>query len=178
MPSAGRACSPNPGRRSLYTRSAKAGTARVGHNLFDGDYRCLRTYGDVVDVGVLAAKTVDTLYAARHVVGGGASRAARLDLTTLAGTQGLRKRAKTASQTEAHRSIPAIHDAEERWFFQPNPSTEADVTAWQDHFDCCEGCSGSFLDISLPERPWGEMHDDGTVTVFAGVSHYELGACP
>ena len=43
----------------------------IGHNLFDGDYRCLRTYGDVVDVGVLAAKTVDTLYAARHVVGGG-----------------------------------------------------------------------------------------------------------
>ncbi|MFI0265805.1 hypothetical protein [Streptomyces luteogriseus] len=91
----------------------------IGHNLFDGDYRCLRTYGDVVDVGVLAAMTVDTLYAARHLAGGGASRAVRLDLTTLAGAQGLRERAKTASRTEAHRGIRAIRDAEERWFFQP-----------------------------------------------------------
>ncbi|TGB14927.1 hypothetical protein [Streptomyces sp. MZ04] len=59
-----------------------------------------------------------------------------------------------------------------------NPRTEADVAARQDHLDCCEGYSGSFLDTSLPERPWGEMRDDGTVTVYAGVSRYELGVYP
>lgn len=91
----------------------------IGHNLFDGDYRCLRTYGGILDVGALAAKTVDTLYAARHVAGSAAPRTARLDLTTLARAQGLRERAKTASRTEAHRGIRTIHDAEERWHFQP-----------------------------------------------------------
>ncbi|WP_150477547.1 hypothetical protein [Streptomyces alboniger] len=91
----------------------------IGHNLFDGDYRCLRTYGDMLDVGALAAKTVDTLYAARRVAVGAASRTARLGLTTLARAQGLRERAKTASRTEAHRGIRTIHDAEERWHFQP-----------------------------------------------------------
>ncbi|MER6853873.1 hypothetical protein AB0A81_38120 [Streptomyces flaveolus] len=50
------------------------------------------------------------------------------------------------------------------------------MTAQQDHFDCCEGRSRSFLDISLPERPWGD--DDGTLTVFAGVYHDELGVYP
>ncbi|MFI1733601.1 hypothetical protein ACH40E_31175 [Streptomyces acidicola] len=59
-----------------------------------------------------------------------------------------------------------------------NPSGEADVTVWQDHFDCCEGCGASVLDISLPERPWGEVEADGTVIVYAGVSHYELGVYP
>ncbi|MDF3292359.1 hypothetical protein [Streptomyces silvisoli] len=88
----------------------------IGHNLFDGDYRCLRTYGDLVNVGALAAKTVDTLYAARHLSAGDT---ARLDLTTLARAQGLRERAKKASRTEAHRGIRTIDDAEERWFFQP-----------------------------------------------------------
>ncbi|MEV4440830.1 hypothetical protein AB0K09_17770 [Streptomyces sp. NPDC049577] len=52
------------------------------------------------------------------------------------------------------------------------------MTMWQDHFDCCEGCGPSFLDISLPERPWGEVEADGTVSVYAGVSHYELGVYP
>ncbi|NUV62600.1 hypothetical protein [Streptomyces sp. CAI-85] len=91
----------------------------IGHNLFDGDYRCLRTYGDLVDVGRLVAKTVDTLYFARHLVTGGTPRAAGLDLTTLARAQGLRERAKQESRTEAHHGIRTIHDAEERWLFQP-----------------------------------------------------------
>ncbi|MFH8738006.1 hypothetical protein [Streptomyces sp. NPDC017964] len=56
-----------------------------------------------------------------------------------------------------------------------NPTTEDDVTAWQDSFDCCESCSSSFLNRSLPEQPWGTLSRDGTVTVFDGVSHYELG---
>ncbi|MEV3856995.1 hypothetical protein AB0J38_22025 [Streptomyces sp. NPDC050095] len=107
--------------RNLSGLHAEAGDVDliIGHNLFDGDYRCLRTYGDVVDVGALAAKTVDTLYAARHVVRNGGLRAPRLDLTTLARAQGLRERAKSASRTVAHRGIRTIHDAEERWSFQP-----------------------------------------------------------
>ncbi|MFD3503904.1 hypothetical protein ACFWWC_26215 [Streptomyces sp. NPDC058642] len=56
-----------------------------------------------------------------------------------------------------------------------NPTTDSDVTAWQDSFDCCESCSGSFKNISLSEQPWGTVGRDGTVTVFDGVSHYELG---
>ncbi|MEU3735416.1 hypothetical protein AB0E81_39510 [Streptomyces sp. NPDC033538] len=52
------------------------------------------------------------------------------------------------------------------------------MTAKQDHFDCCEGRSRSFLDISLPERLWGEMHDHGTLTVYARMCHYELGVYP
>ncbi|UWW91114.1 hypothetical protein [Streptomyces murinus] len=91
----------------------------IGHNLFDGDYRCLRTYADRVDVGRLVAKTVDTLYAARHVVTGGLPRAANLGLTDLAHAQGLRDRAKKESRTEAHRGIKTFYDAEEDWFFQP-----------------------------------------------------------
>lgn len=91
----------------------------IGHNLFDGDYRCLRTYGDLVDVGRLVTKTVDTLYAARHLVTGDSPHAPRLDLTALARAQGLRERVKKESRTEAHRGIRTIHDAEERWFFQP-----------------------------------------------------------
>ncbi|MFF0740519.1 hypothetical protein ACFYVL_08955 [Streptomyces sp. NPDC004111] len=88
----------------------------LGHNLFDGDYRCLRTYGELVDVGALAAKTVDTLYAARRLAAGAP---ARLDLTTLARAQGLRERAKEASRTQAHRGIATTGDAEDRWYFQP-----------------------------------------------------------
>ncbi|MFG2438993.1 hypothetical protein [Streptomyces sp. NPDC048508] len=91
----------------------------IGHNLFDGDYRCLRTYADRVDVGRLVAKTVDTLYAARQVVTGGLPRAANLGLTDLAHAQGLRDRAKKESRTEAHRGIKTFYDAEEDWFFQP-----------------------------------------------------------
>lgn len=91
----------------------------IGHNLFDGDYRCLRTYGDLVDVGRLVSKTVDTLYATRHMLTGGVPRAAGLDLTSLAQAQGLRERAKKESRTEAHRGIRTVNEAEERWFFQP-----------------------------------------------------------
>jgi len=56
-----------------------------------------------------------------------------------------------------------------------NPTTDTDVTAWQDSLDCCEGCGSSFRNIALSDRPWGAVDRDGTVTVFAGVSHYELG---
>lgn len=91
----------------------------IGHNLFDGDYRCLRTYGDAVDVNMLVSKTVDTLYFARHLITGGFPRSANLGLTALARAQGLRDRAKKQSRTKAHRSIRTIHDAEENWFFQP-----------------------------------------------------------
>lgn len=56
-----------------------------------------------------------------------------------------------------------------------NPTTGDDVTAWQDSLDCCESCGSSFLNRSLPEQPWGTVSPDGTVTVFGGVSHYELG---
>ncbi|MCX4971037.1 hypothetical protein OHA98_41220 [Streptomyces sp. NBC_00654] len=56
-----------------------------------------------------------------------------------------------------------------------NPTTEDDVTAWQDSLDCCESCGSAFLNRLLPEQPWGTLNGDGTVTVFDGVSHYELG---
>ncbi len=56
-----------------------------------------------------------------------------------------------------------------------NPTTETDVAAWQDHFDCSEGCGASFVDIALPSHPWGEVDIDAGVTVYPGVSHYELG---
>ncbi|MGP8303385.1 hypothetical protein ACTPOK_36755 [Streptomyces inhibens] len=90
----------------------------LGHNLFDGDYRCLRTYTDRLDLEPLIAKSVDTLYAARQVLSGGFRKPAGLDLTSLTRAHGLRDRAKQQSRTQAHRGIKSIADAEERWSFQ------------------------------------------------------------
>lgn len=105
----------------------------IGHNLFDGDYRCLRTYGALVDIDRLVAKTVDTLYLARHLVTAGTPRAANLDLTALARAQGLRERAKKASRTEAHHGIRTTHDAEDRWFFQPvSDDCELTLELWHE----------------------------------------------
>jgi hypothetical protein len=56
-----------------------------------------------------------------------------------------------------------------------NPTTQSDVTARQDSLDCCEGRSSSSRNITLPDCPWGTVSLDGTVTVLAGVTHYELG---
>ncbi|MFJ9681648.1 hypothetical protein ACIRP2_26870 [Streptomyces sp. NPDC101194] len=56
-----------------------------------------------------------------------------------------------------------------------DPATGNDVTAWQDAFECCESGASSFLKRSLPERPWGAVNRDGTLTVFDGVAHYGLG---
>lgn len=56
-----------------------------------------------------------------------------------------------------------------------SPTTQTDVTAWQDSLDRCEGCSSSSRNITLPDRPWGTVGRHGMVTVFAGVGHYELG---
>ena len=91
----------------------------VGHNLLDGDYRCLRTYADELDLAPLVAKTVDTLYAARKIISGGERRPAGLDLTSMTINHGLRERAKKQSRTDAHRGIKTVHDAEDHWFFQP-----------------------------------------------------------
>lgn len=90
----------------------------LGHNLFDGDYRCLRTYDDRLDLAPLVGRTVDTLYAARQVVSQGFIRADGLGLTSLSRSHGLRARAKQLSRTEAHRGIVTIDDAEDRWSFQ------------------------------------------------------------
>ncbi|MDX3379489.1 hypothetical protein PV390_34375 [Streptomyces sp. ME02-6991-2A] len=90
----------------------------LGHNLLDGDYRCLRTYADRLDLAPLIAKSVDTLYAARQVLSGGFRRPTGLDLTSLARAHGLRGRVKQQSRTQAHSGIKNIADAEERYFYQ------------------------------------------------------------
>ena len=90
----------------------------LGHNLFDGDYRCLRTYDDRLDLAPLVGRTVDTLYAARQVLSQGFIRGGGLGLTALSESHGLRPRAKQRSRTEAHRGIVTVDDAEDRWSFQ------------------------------------------------------------
>ncbi|WP_211717850.1 hypothetical protein [Nocardiopsis sp. MG754419] len=90
----------------------------LGHNLFDSDYRCLRTYADRFNLAPLIPKTVDTLYAARQVLTGGFRQPSGLDLTSLAQAHGLRSRAKQQSRTQAHGGIKNIADAEKRYSYQ------------------------------------------------------------
>ncbi|MEV6624288.1 hypothetical protein AB0M83_33300 [Amycolatopsis sp. NPDC051106] len=105
----------------------------IGHNLFDGDYRCLRTYADQLDLAPLVAKTVDTLYAARQILSGGMRKPAGLDLTSLAAAHHLRARAKKESRTAAHRGIKTYLDAEQSWFFQPiSDDCELTLELWLD----------------------------------------------
>lgn len=56
-----------------------------------------------------------------------------------------------------------------------NPTTSDDVTAWEDHFECSDGCGATTLRRELPDQPWGEIDGDGEVQVYDGVNHYELG---
>ncbi|MFF0610755.1 hypothetical protein ACFYUD_19015 [Nocardia tengchongensis] len=89
----------------------------LGHNLFDGDYRCLRTYTDQLSLASLIEKSVDTLYSARQVLSGGFRRPAGLDLTSLAQANGLRIREKQQSRVQSHRGIKNVEDAEEHYSY-------------------------------------------------------------
>lgn len=96
----------------------RAADVILGHNLFDGDYRCLRTYTDRMDLAALIDKTIDTLYGMRQVLSGGYRQPKGLDLTSLVKAHGLHDREKQVSRTQAHRGIRTIADAEERYSYQ------------------------------------------------------------
>ncbi|MCP3804265.1 hypothetical protein NLX83_33845 [Allokutzneria sp. A3M-2-11 16] len=105
----------------------------VGHNLFDADYRCLRTYADQVNLDPVLEKSVDTLYFARRVLSGGHRKPAGLDLTSLVAVHQLRQRRKVQSRTTSHRGITSFPDAEERWFYEPvSDDCERVLELWLD----------------------------------------------
>ncbi|SDN72998.1 hypothetical protein SAMN04489726_7965 [Allokutzneria albata] len=105
----------------------------VGHNLFDADYRCLRTYADQVDLGPVLEKSVDTLYFARQILAGGQRKPAGLDLTSLVALHQLRGRRKVRSRTASHRGITNFSDAEDRWFYEPvSDDCERVLELWLD----------------------------------------------
>ena len=61
-----------------------------------------------------------------------------------------------------------------------NPTTESDVTAWQDRFDRRDPrVRRPVYPVDLPEhQPWGTPTEGGAIEVYRGVEHYELGIDP